>query len=91
MYTREQIEAAVKSKGYVWFEDKANKGFDVNIVGVRNSSTGKKVTNVFDDTITLSYNSISPELNVTKNFLSLNYFFQYFLNRLIVLQKQHQY
>ena len=55
MYTREQIEAAVKSKGYVWFEDKTNKGFDVNIVGVRNSSTGKKVTNVFDDTITLSY------------------------------------
>ena len=54
-YTREQIEAAVKSKGYAWFDDKANKGFDVNIVGVRNSSTGKKVTNVFDDNLTLSY------------------------------------
>lgn len=54
-YTREQIEAAVKDKGYVWFEDKSNKGYDVNIIGVRNSSTGKKVTNVFDDYLTISY------------------------------------
>ena len=54
-YTREQIESAVKSKSYVWFEDANNKGFDVNIVGVRNDSTGDKVTNVFDDYLTLSY------------------------------------
>ncbi len=54
-YTREQVEAAVKSKGYVWFEDAANKGFDVNIVGIRNSSTGQKVTNAFDDYLTVSY------------------------------------
>ena len=54
-YTREQVEAAVKSKGYVWFEDAANKGFDVNIVGIRNASTGQKVTNVFDDYLTVSY------------------------------------
>ena len=54
-YTREQIEAAVKAKGYVWFEDTTNKGYDVNIVGVRNSSTGKKVTNVFDDHLTISF------------------------------------
>jgi hypothetical protein len=54
-YTREQIENAVKSKGYAWFDDNANKGFDVNIVGIRNSSTGNKVTNVFDDHLTLSY------------------------------------
>ena len=54
-YTREGIEKAVKSKGYVWFEDANNKGFDLNIVGVRNSATGNAVTNVFDDTITLSY------------------------------------
>ena len=54
-YTREQIEAAVKSKGYVWFADDANKGYDVNIVGVRNSSTGEKVTNVFDDHLTVSF------------------------------------
>jgi hypothetical protein len=55
MYTKEQIEKAVKAKGYVWFDDNKNKGFDVNIVGVRNMSTGNKVTNVFDDTITISY------------------------------------
>ena len=54
-YTREQIEGAVKAKGYVWFEDANNKGYDVNIIGVRNSSTGQKVTNAFDDCITLSY------------------------------------
>lgn len=54
-YTREQIEKAVKTKGYVWFEDAANKGFDVNIVGIRNSSTGNKVTNVFDDHLSVSY------------------------------------
>jgi hypothetical protein len=54
-YSREQIEGAVKAKGYVYFEDVNNKGFDVNIVGVRNSSTGQKVTNAFDDCITLSY------------------------------------
>lgn len=52
-YTREQIETAVKSKGYVWFE--GTKDYDVNIVGVRNSATGDKVTNVFDDTMTISY------------------------------------
>jgi hypothetical protein len=54
-YTREQIESAVKGKGHVWFEDANNKGFDVNIVGVRNDSTGDKVTNVFDDYLTISY------------------------------------
>ncbi len=45
-YTREQIEAAMKAKGYKYFE---NGEFNVNIIGVRNSSTGTKVTNVFDD------------------------------------------
>jgi hypothetical protein len=57
MYTREQIEKAVKDKGYKWFEDNSNKGYDVNIVGVRNNSPSvvNKVTNVFDDHITISY------------------------------------
>jgi hypothetical protein len=50
-----QIRNAINSKGYKWFDDAANKSYDVNIVGVRNSSTGKKVTNVFDDIITISY------------------------------------
>ena len=54
-YTREQVEAAVKAKGYVYFEDTGNKGFDANIISIRNSSTGQKVTNVFDDLLTLSY------------------------------------
>jgi len=54
-FTREQVELAVKAKGYKWFEDESNKGYDVNIVGLRNSTTGDKVTNVFDDYITLSY------------------------------------
>lgn len=52
-YTREQIEKAVKAKGYAWFE--GAKDYDVNIVGIRNSSTGQKVTNVFDDLLTVSY------------------------------------
>ncbi len=52
-YSREQIEGAVKAKGYAWFE--GAKDYDVNIVGVRNSSTGNAVTNAFDDTMTLSY------------------------------------
>ena len=54
-YTKEQIEKAIKSKGHVWFEDESNKGFDLNIIGVRTSSTGQVVTNVFDDYLTLSY------------------------------------
>jgi hypothetical protein len=52
-YSKDKIEAAVKSKGYVWFE--GAKDHDVNIVGVRNSDTGNAVTNAFDDRITVSY------------------------------------
>ena len=54
-YSKDKIESAVKAKGYVWFEDVNNKGYDVNIVGIRNSSTGDKVTNAFDDLLTISY------------------------------------
>ena len=54
-YTREQIETTVKEKGYKWFEDNSNKGYDVNIVGVRNSETNGRVTNAFDDCMTISY------------------------------------
>ena len=52
-YTKDQIEKAVKAKGYAWFE--GAKDFDLNIVGVRNSATGNKVTNAFDDIITVSF------------------------------------
>ena len=56
-YTKEQIEKAVKNKGYVWFEDESNKSYDVNIVGVRNnqSQVSDKVTNVFDDCLTITF------------------------------------
>lgn len=54
-YSREQIEAAIKAKGYVWFDDATNKGYDVNIVGIRNLTVGSKVTNVFDDWMTITY------------------------------------
>jgi hypothetical protein len=57
MYTREQIEKAIKAKGYVWFDDPNRKGYDVNIVGIRknNPIVADKVTNLFDDLITVSY------------------------------------
>jgi hypothetical protein len=57
MYTKEQIEKAVKSKEYVWFDGSNGKGYDVNIVGVRNNAPNiyKKVTNVFDDYITITF------------------------------------
>lgn len=56
-YTKEQIKAAVKGKGYRWFDDISNKTYDVNIVGVRNNTPSiyKKVTNVFDDCLTISF------------------------------------
>jgi len=53
MYNKNQIEKAVKSKGHVWFE--GSEDYDLNIVGVRTSSTGKSVTNKFDDWLTVSF------------------------------------
>jgi hypothetical protein len=52
-YTRQQIKDAVISKGYRWFE---SGNYNLNIVGVRNSETYGKVTNKFDDCLTVSYN-----------------------------------
>ena len=52
MYTKEQVEAAVKAKDYKWFE---NGDYNVNIVGIRNMATGTRVTNKFDDHITISF------------------------------------
>lgn len=51
-FTREQVEKAVKAKGYKYFE---NGDLNVNIVGIRNSTPGNKVTNLFDDWLTISY------------------------------------
>lgn len=53
IYSKEKIEAAIKAKGYKWFE--GEKDYDLNIVGVRNSDTGLKVTNLFDDVLTVSF------------------------------------
>jgi hypothetical protein len=50
-YSREAIEKAVNAKGYKWFDG----NMVLNIVGVRNSDTEQKVTNVFDDKLTLSF------------------------------------
>ena len=50
-YSKDKIEAVIKAKGYKWFEG----DYNLNIVGVRNSDTGTKVTNAFDDKITVSY------------------------------------
>lgn len=44
--SKELIEASVKSKGYVWFEN------ELNIVGIRTKDT---TTNVFNDFITFTY------------------------------------
>ena len=54
-YTREQIQQIVESKGYKYFHDNLNKGYDVNIIGIRNSKTKGRVTNAFDDILTISY------------------------------------
>jgi hypothetical protein len=55
MYSVEQIKKTLLAKGYTWFNDEVGKNFDVNIVGIRNSATGDKVTNLFDDLLTISY------------------------------------
>ena len=59
-YTREQIQDAVKVKGYKWF---TSDNYDVNIVGVRNADTNNEVTNRFDDHLTISYKNENGEWN----------------------------
>lgn len=51
-YTREQIQAAVEKKGYKYFTSGV---LNVNIIGIRNSDTNGKITNKFDDTMTIAY------------------------------------
>jgi hypothetical protein len=53
MYTREKVEGVMRQKGYVYFTSETN--YDLNIIGIRNSVPGTKVTNLFDDLLTLSY------------------------------------
>ena len=54
-YTRDKITNVMALKGYKYFLDSNDKGYDVNVIGVRNSHTGKEVTNKFDDIMTISY------------------------------------
>ena len=51
-YSIDHIKNSLQRKGYRFFE---NGDYNVNIVGIRNSLTKNKVTNKFDDLITVSY------------------------------------
>ena len=54
-YRREQIQETSEGLGHKYFHDNSDKSYDVNIIGIRNSETNGKVTNKFDDLITISY------------------------------------
>ena len=51
-YTLQQVYDAIHKKGYKWFRD---DNYDLNIIGIRNSSTDGRVTNHYDDYITVTY------------------------------------
>ena len=60
-HTREKIAEVMASKGYKYFTDDNNKSYDVNIIGIRNDETKGRVTNAFDDTMTISYKNEDGE------------------------------
>jgi hypothetical protein len=60
-HTREKIAEVMASKGYKYFTDDNNKTYDVNIIGIRNDETKGRVTNAFDDTMTISYKNEDGE------------------------------
>jgi hypothetical protein len=53
MYTRERVEGVMRQKGYVYFT--SDTDYDLNIIGIRNSTVGTVVTNLFDDVLSVSY------------------------------------
>jgi len=57
-YTKEQIKDTVEGLGYKYF---TNDNYDVNIIGIRNSKTEGRVTNRFDDLMTISYKDENGE------------------------------
>ena len=57
-YTREQIQKTVEGLGYKYF---TGDNYDVNIIGIRNSDTNGKVTNKFDDILTISFKDENGE------------------------------
>ena len=60
-HTREKIAEIMTSKGYKYFTDNSNKTYDVNIIGIRNDETKGRVTNAFDDLMTISYKNEEGE------------------------------
>ena len=46
------LEATLTKLGHKYF---TNGDYNINIIGIRNSSTGAKVTNAFDDCIAVTY------------------------------------
>tara|TARA_R100001463_G_scaffold38095_4_gene81843 strand:+ start:1542 stop:2162 length:621 start_codon:yes stop_codon:yes gene_type:complete len=52
IYTRDQIEESIKQLDYKYFK---TGNYNLNIIGIRNALSKNKVTNKFDDTMTLSY------------------------------------
>jgi len=61
MYTKEQIMNVVEGMGYKYFHDNNNKSYDVNIIGIRNSKSNGRVTNRFDDLMTIAYKNADGE------------------------------
>lgn len=51
-YKREEIECTIKSKNYIWFE---NGNYNLNIIAIRTTDKDNKVSNIFDDYITLTF------------------------------------
>ena len=57
-YTKEQIKDTVEGLGYKYF---TGDNYDVNIIGIRNSATEGRITNKFDDLMTISYKDENGE------------------------------
>jgi len=51
-YDWTQLKQSILKLGYTWFN---GNNYDVNIVGIRNNTVGNKITNKFDDLITVTY------------------------------------
>ena len=49
---KENLECTIKSKNYTWFD---NNDYNLNIIAIRTTDKDNKVTNIFDDYITLTF------------------------------------
>ena len=50
-FSADKIKKAIESKGYKWFE---GGDYNINIVGIRKSTTFYEITNKFDDCLSIS-------------------------------------